>query len=207
MLWMSPTTALTNVEIEHVFKIMNNLREQGVSIIFISHKLNEVVAICDSYTIMRDGCVVQSGRVDGNITEEDLARYMVGKDLNYDELYKDRTIGGEILRTENLSRDREFKDINISVGKGEIVGITGLLGDGRFELMSTVYGCNKDYEGKIYLHDTERKMNHVQKARQARIAYLPRNRKENGIIKDLSVGEKRDDLHYRQDQKRALYSS
>ena len=184
-----PTTALTNVEIEHVFKIMNNLREQGVSIIFISHKLNEVVEICDSYTIMRDGCVVQAGKVDGNITEEDLARYMVGKDLNYDELYKARTIGEEILRTENLSRDREFKDINISVGKGEIVGITGLLGDGRFELMSTVYGCNKDYNGKIYLHNMECKMNHVQKAKKAKVAYLPRNRKENGIIKDLSVGE------------------
>lgn len=184
-----PTTALTNVEIEHVFKIMNTLKSKGVSIVFISHKLNEVLEICDSYTVMRDGNIVATGEMTEDITEEVLARHMVGKQLQYDDLYKEREIGEEVLKTENLTRDGEFRDINIHVGKGEIVGITGLLGDGRFELMSTVYGCNPHYEGKIFIHGKEYRMNSIAKAKKKNLSYLPRNRKENGIIKDLSVGQ------------------
>lgn len=183
-----PTTALTNREIEHVFKIMRRLVEQGVSFVFISHKLNEVVEICDSYTVMRDGSVVSSGKVDAAITEEVLARQMVGKELLYDDLYQKRTPGEELLRTEHLARDKEFKNVDIKVQKGEIVGITGLLGDGRCELMSTVYGCNRVYDGKIFIHGKECTMNNIGRARKSKISFLPRNRKENGIIKDLSVG-------------------
>lgn len=184
-----PTTALTNVEIEHVFSIMNRLKEQGVSLVFISHKLNEVVEICDSYTIMRDGYVVSSGDMTPDITEEFIAQQMVGKQLNYDDLYHERKVGEEILRLENLSRAGEFKDVCLSVKKGEIIGITGLLGDGRYELMSTVYGCNRHYDGKIFIHGQEITMNSIQKAYRKKISYLPRNRKENGIIKDLSVAD------------------
>ena len=184
-----PTTALTNVEIEHVFSIMNRLKEQGVSFVFISHKLNEVVQICDSYTIMRDGYVVSSGEMTPEITEEFIAQQMVGKQLNYDDLYQERKVGEEILRLEHLTREGEFRDVNISVKKGEIIGITGLLGDGRYELMSTVYGCNRHYNGKIFVHGKEIVMNSIQKAYRKKISYLPRNRKENGIIKDLSVAD------------------
>lgn len=184
-----PTTSLTNVEIAHVFHLMRKLKAKGVSFIFISHKLNEVVEICDYYTVMRDGNVVSTGKVDEAVNEENLARYMVGRELNYDDLYQKRPIGEEVLRTEALTRNREFSNINMQVKKGEIVGITGLLGDGRFELMNTIYGCNREYEGKIYIHSKECNMTNIQKSKKAKISYLPRNRKENAIIKDLSVGE------------------
>lgn len=184
-----PTTALTNIEIEHIFHIMKGLQAKGVSFVFISHKLNEVVEICDSYTVMRDGTVVGCGNVTEGVTEESLACLMVGKCLQYDDLYQVRDIGMEILRTEKLTRKEEFKDIDLRVNKGEIIGITGLLGDGRCEVMRTVYGCSHDYEGRIYVNGKETVMNSIQKAYDNKISYLPRDRKENGIIKDLSVGQ------------------
>jgi ribose transport system ATP-binding protein len=183
-----PTTALTNVEIEHVFKIMRRLRDQGVSFIFISHKLNEVIEICDSYTVMRDGRVISSDAV-VSVNENMLACLMVGKELCNNDLYKSRNIGNEVLSVRKLSREREFKEIDFHVKKGEIVGFTGLLGDGRYELFSTIYGCHKEYQGEIHINGRVCKMNCPEKAHKNKISYLPRNRKENGIIKDLSVGE------------------
>lgn len=182
-----PTTSLTNVEIEEVFHIIKELKFQGVSFVFISHKLNEVLQICDMYTVMRDGYVVSSGEIDESVSEQLLAKYMVGKELSYNDLYVEREIGPDIISVCNLSRDKEFKDINFHVGKGEIVGFTGLLGDGRCELFNTVYGCNKQYKGDIYINNTKYKMNSTTKAQKLKISYLPRNRKENGIIKDLSI--------------------
>ena len=184
-----PTTALTNVEIQHVFQIMRRLRDQGVSLVFISHKLNEVIEICDAYTVMRDGLVIKTDKVTPELTENEIAKLMVGKELKYDDLYIKRSFDEEILRTEHLSREREFEDISIHVSKGEIVGITGLLGDGRMELMNTVFGVNKDYKGKIFVHGKEQKMTSIRKASEKGISLLPRNRKENAIIKDLSVAE------------------
>ncbi len=184
-----PTTALTNVEIEHVFNIMRRLKAKGVSFVFISHKLNEVLEICDSYTVMRDGLVVSEGPVTPELTEDMIAKHMVGKDLTYDDIYSQREIGEEILSLHNLTKEREYTDINMNVRKGEIVGITGLLGDGRYELMSSVYGYNPGYEGEIRINGEPCEMNSIQKAISHKISYLPRNRKENGIIPDFSIKE------------------
>lgn len=183
-----PTTSLTNVEIEHVFGIMRGLKEQGVSFVFISHKLNEVIDICDEYTVMRDGYVVSAGKIDATVTEEQLAKYMVGKNLSYDDLYIKRDIGSNILQVKDLSKDAEFSRINFHVGAGEIVGFTGLLGDGRYELFNTIYGCNKEYNGEIFVEAKKQKISSTCKAQKLNISYLPRNRRENGIIKDLSIG-------------------
>lgn len=184
-----PTTSLTDVEIENIFKIMRSLRDKGVSLVFISHKLNEVVKICDHYTVMRDGWVVADGTMDKTVTENFLARQMVGKELTNDSLYRERPLGDIIMELKGLSREREFSDINLNVKQGEILGVTGLLGDGRSELFATVFGCNSQYQGEIRICGKTRKMNSTVKAREMGIAYVPRNRKENGIIKDLSVGK------------------
>jgi ribose transport system ATP-binding protein len=182
-----PTTALTEVEIQSVFNIMTSLREHGVSIVFISHKLKEVVTICDSFTVMRDGNNVISGKVDREINENLLAKHMVGKDLSDDELYRPRKAGQTILEAKNLSFGKEFHDINFKVGKGEIVGFTGLLGDGRSELFQTIFGCNKGYSGEIYINGVHTILHTTTKACNCGIGYVPRNRKENGIIRDMSV--------------------
>ncbi|PLR87130.1 sugar ABC transporter ATP-binding protein [Bacillus sp. V33-4] len=184
-----PTASLNEAEIEHIFQIMDSIKEQNVSFIFISHKLNEVMKICDDYTVMRDGSVVAAGYITSDITENDLARHMVGKSLTYDELYVPRERGDVILETKNLSRKQEFKNVNLKVHKGEIVGITGLLGDGRSELFSTIFGCNSHYDGQIYVHGKAEVMNSTVRAKELGISYLPNNRKENGIVKDLSVAQ------------------
>ncbi|HBE80862.1 MAG TPA: ABC transporter [Firmicutes bacterium] len=182
-----PTTALTEIEIQSVFKIMTSLKKQGVSIVFISHKLKEVVAICDSHTVMRDGNNVVSGKIDDQINETILAKFMVGKDLSDDELYASRKIGSTVLEVRKLSYEREFHDISFKVSKGEIVGFTGLLGDGRSELFQTIFGCNKNYSGDIYMNGVRQLMHTTTKACSCGIGYVPRNRKENGIIRDMSV--------------------
>ena len=184
-----PTTALTDVEISHIFTLMRGLKEQGVSIVFISHKLNEVIEICDRYTVMRDGVVVATGNVDQNLTENKLASYMVGKELSYNDLYQPRQIGSVLLDIKQLSRAREFQNISMQVRESEIVGVTGLLGDGRSELFATVYGCNSHYEGNIFFGGRELHSTSTECAQKAGISYVPRNRKENGIIRDMSVAD------------------
>jgi len=181
-----PTTSLTDVEIERVFKMMRTLRDQGVSLVFISHKLKEILEICDTYTVLRDGEVVMQGAVEG-VTEYDLARHMVGHDVRTEKLSRKMNIGKEILRADRLSRERDYQDISFTLREGEILGFTGLLGDGRSELFTSVFGAAPDYKGDIYVDGKKMHMRSTTAAYKAGIGYVPRNRKENGIIRDMSI--------------------
>ena len=183
-----PTTSLTEVEIERVFAMMRTVKAQGVSVVFISHKLGEILTICDTFTVLRDGEVAQQGDVK-DVTERDLARWMVGHDVRTEKLSRNMNIGEEILRTEKLTRGREFRDISFSLRKGEILGFTGLLGDGRSELFQTIFGATPEYEGNIYVDGKLFKPRTTVQAYKAGMGYVPRNRKENGIIKDMTVME------------------
>lgn len=183
-----PTTSLTEPEIEHVFSMMRTLKKQGVGIVFISHKLREVMEFCDRYTVLRDGQLVAQGDVgDTNINE--LAKFMVGHEVRTESLQRECTQGEEILRLENLSLGKQFQNISLSVHRGEIVGVTGLLGDGRTEVFQTVFGCSPGYGGAIYVEGKQHKITSVQQAMRLGIGYVPRNRKENGIIKDMNIME------------------
>ena len=182
-----PTTSLTEPEIKRVFAMMRTLKEQGVGIIFISHKLGEVMEICDKYTVLRDGHMVASGLVSETNTKQ-LAAHMVGREISTDILIRDAKLGEEVLKLENLSDGKHFHDISLSVHAGEILGVTGLLGDGRSELFQTVFGAmGKKYNGTIRLMGKETKISTTHQALEAGIAYLPRNRKENAIIKDMTI--------------------
>ncbi|KAB8133594.1 sugar ABC transporter ATP-binding protein [Gracilibacillus oryzae] len=183
-----PTTSLTDREIERVFHMMNAMREHNVGIIFISHKLNEVMNICDRFLVLRDGNLVADGKVN-DVTTEDLARYMVGHDVRTESLVREREAGEEILRVEGLSSYPHFSDIHFSIKAGEVIGFTGLLGDGRSELFQSIFGAANVSAGRIYLNGKEVKINSTHQAIEAGIAYLPRNRKENAIIKDMDIIE------------------
>jgi ribose transport system ATP-binding protein len=183
-----PTTSLTEVEIERVFNMMRTVREKGVSMVFISHKLGEVLTICDSFTVLRDGEVARQGAVEG-VTEMDLARWMVGHEVRTEKLQRKMNIGPEVLRVENLTRERAFKDISFTLRQGEILGFTGLLGDGRSELFQTIFGAAPECEGSIWINGKPMKPKSTTQAYNAGLGYVPRNRKENGIIKDMSVLE------------------
>ncbi len=183
-----PTSSLTEPEIERVFVMMRNLKEQGVGIIFISHKLNEVMEICDRYTVLRDGNMVAQGAV-ADTDQHKLASYMVGHDVVSGVKEASAEYGREVLRLENFSDDKHFKDINLTVHAGEVLGVTGLLGDGRSVLFQTVFGAvnNGKHTGKMFLDGKEVLITGTSAALQAGIAYLPRNRKENAILKDMSI--------------------
>ncbi len=182
-----PTTSLTEPEIQRVFGMMRTLREQGVGIIFISHKLGEVMQICDRYTVLRDGKMVASGAVK-DIDTKKLAAYMVGHEVNTEALTREINLGDEVLRLEGLSDGKYFEDISLAVRAGEVLGVTGLLGDGRSELFQTVFGAmGKAYAGKVTLCGKEVHIANTYQALDEGIAYLPRNRKENAILKDMSI--------------------
>lgn len=181
-----PTTSLTEVEIARVFNMMRTLKKQNVSIIFISHKLREVLEICDTFTVLRDGVAVKTGVV-REATELSLARDMVGHDVRTQRLGLGLQPGAEALRVEHLCWRHAFRQISFSLRYGEILGVTGLLGDGRSELFQTIFGCNPDYEGSIYLDGRRAKLRDTTAAYRAGIGYVPRDRKENGIIKDMSI--------------------
>jgi len=184
-----PTTSLTDVEIAKIFEVMSTLKKQGISLIFISHKLNEVIQICDTYTIMRDGYVVARDKVTKATTEKEISTHMVGKEVSSNDIYQVREIGDVVLELKNLSKEREYTNINLNVKKGEIVGVTGLVGDGRTEVFASVIGANHPYEGSILINGTEIMMKNTTLGKKSKIAYVPKNRKENGIFKDMSIDE------------------
>ena len=182
-----PTTSLTEPEIQRVFAMMHTLKEQGVGIIFISHKLNEVMEICDRFTVLRDGNMVAAGNVSETDTRK-LAAYMVGHEVSSEINKRSGAYGEEVLRLENLSDEQHFHNISLTVHSGEVLGVTGLLGDGRSELFQTVFGAmGTRHSGKIYLKGEEIHVKNTHEALDLGIAYLPRNRKENAILKDMTI--------------------
>ena len=182
-----PTTSLTDPEIERVFDMMRMLQKQNVAIVFISHKLKEVMEVCNRYTVLRDGNMVAAGPV-AEVTTADLARFMVGHDVRTENLHQDKELGGEILRGEGLGDGAHFRDISFTVHAGEVLGVTGLLGDGRSELFQAVFG-DLPYTGQLFMEGQPVKVTSTPQAIRLGIGYVPRNRKENGIIKDMDIVE------------------
>ncbi|RTR34048.1 sugar ABC transporter ATP-binding protein [Robertmurraya yapensis] len=201
-----PTTSLTEQETARVFEMMKKLKDENVGIIFISHKLNEVLEVCDRYVVLRDGSLVAEGNVNV-VTTNDLARFMVGYDVRTESLRREKHLGEEIIRVEDLSSNSRFRDISFSIRAGEIVGVTGLLGDGRSELFQAIFGAEPVTSGKIFLNGDQVKIRSTTQAIVEGIAYLPRNRKENGIIKDLNIIENASIVTWSRFSKRGVINS
>ncbi|WP_066689334.1 sugar ABC transporter ATP-binding protein [Christensenella intestinihominis] len=187
-----PTTSLTQPEVENVFSIMRNLiEEHDVTIIFISHKLGEVVEFCDYYTVLRNGEMVGTHPIkseNGELAKQaDIARMMVGKSVMDVEVYKPHEIGEVILKASDLCIEKHVDHVSFDLHAGEILGITGLLGDGKDELVRGLFGDMPFASGTIEKNGKVVKYNHPAKAKKAGIGMLPSNRKENAIIKDLTV--------------------
>ena len=180
-----PTTALTNKEIDSLFDIMRLLKEEGVSIIYISHKMPELFSICDDYTVLRDGRFIQTGKF-SDINEKMATELLVGRKLVEDELEAGEIPDIPLLKVNNFS-GKTFKNISFDVKKGEIIAITGLYGDGRAELAEALFGAYPLDEGEMYLMDKKVSMSSIKNVISSGISLVPRNRKEKGIIKDLSI--------------------
>lgn len=183
-----PTTSLSQVEIDLIFDMMRRLRQQGVAFIFISHKLQEVKTICDSYSVLRDGHLVAEGMV-RDTTPAQMARHMVGHDVRDERLAPAHAGGKELLRAEAIASPGRFKPLSFRIEEGEILGFTGLLGDGRSEIFQALIGLLPLSQGQLFLHGKPIRPRSPKQARALGIGYLPSNRKENGILKDLTVLE------------------
>ncbi|MBP1970222.1 ribose transport system ATP-binding protein [Virgibacillus natechei] len=181
-----PTSALAEHEVERLFGLMKNLKGSGISVIYISHKLKEIEEVCDRYTVLRDGQVVGTGDMKEQSLDA-LTKLMVGKSISEERFVQDHVFGPVALEVKNLSSEGLFKNINFTVHKGEILGFTGLAGDGRTELFESLFGYRNRYTGEVKINDQIAKINHPKKALKAGVGLVPKDRKENAIIKDISV--------------------
>lgn len=182
-----PTSSLTDKEIERLFKVIKLLRNKGYIIIFISHRLNEVIELADRITVLRDGEVITTDKT-SNFSSDQICKLIAGKEIN--ELFPktNTNIGDIALEIKNLS-GKGFNNISFTVRWGEILGIAGLMGAGRSELIRAIFGINEVYSGQIYLKGQQIKIKCPAEAIRRGIVLLSENRSEEGIFPDLSVAK------------------
>ena len=181
-----PTTALSNDEIDHLFEILRKLKEQGKSFIFISHKMPEIFAIADRYTVMRNGEFISSGYIK-DTTPHDITSDLVGKQYVDEDVYKARPLGDTILELKNFT-GKGFDNISLEVKKGEIIAFTGLAGCGASELMQTMFGALPYEGGEMYVNGKKLEGSIVSFMKNS-VAMLPANRKENSVVPDMEIIE------------------
>lgn len=187
MVFDEPTAVLSVRDAERLLGIIRTLRARGVGIIYISHRLDEVFRIADRITVMKDGASVAT--VDRKDVEiDDVIRMMVGRSLR--ALFGDdveRKRGDEVLRVENLSDGARIRNVSLSMRAGEIVGLGGLVGAGRTELVRMIFGAERAKSGRIFLHGKEVRINNPRDAVKAGIGLVPESRKEQGLVLDFPI--------------------
>jgi ABC-type sugar transport system ATPase subunit len=181
-----PTSALSRNEIEYLLTMIRTLREKGKCIVFISHKMEEIYGVCESVTVLRDGKFIFTGKVH-DVAEKDLIRMMVDREVN--ELFPktECEIGEVVLEVKGLSSEGKFHDVSFDLRRGEILGISGLMGAGRTELVETIVGARKATAGEIYLHGKKIVNHNPGDAIKRGIAMVPEDRKKNGVFLKLSI--------------------
>jgi ABC-type sugar transport system ATPase subunit len=182
-----PTSSLSDEEVNNLFVTMERLRQNNVSIIYISHKFEELFKITDRITIIRDGTYVGTVTTQ-NSNPDELVAMMVGRELKnfYTRTYSRQN--EVVLKVENLSKQNVFEDISFSVHKGEILGFSGLMGAGRSELMQTIFGAYRYDKGSVYLNGEQLTIKNCSEAIEKGIAMVPEDRKDQGLVLMNSVG-------------------
>jgi len=183
-----PTASLTDREIKLLFVQIDKLKAEGVGIIYISHRIEEVTRIADRVTVLRDGKVISTNPT-SELCVDNIIRKMVGRDLDHEELRYDSEAGEVALRVVALKRGLKVKDVSFEVRRGEVLGVAGLMGSGRTETMRAVFGADRPESGKIYLYGAS-EPTEIRTPRDAvrnGIAFLTEDRKEQGLLPELSV--------------------
>lgn len=184
-----PSAVLTPHELEKLFEVIFQLRKEGVSFIYISHRLDEIFRIADRVTVLKDG-VVQDTRTISSVTQPELINMMVGRDIKSSEIkYKDRSSRKIILTVKNLRTEHLATFLNLNLYKGEILGIAGLVGAGRSELVRAIFGADKKISGEILINGNAVTINSPKDAVQHGLGFVPEDRKRQGLLSDLSVAE------------------
>ena len=203
-----PTASLSQKEINELYEIIRNLKKQNKSIIFISHKLDEVMEVCDEYTVLRDGALINADLI-SNTNKDQLITHMAGREINQIFPKNIVTIEDEIFSVKNLYKKTQFKNINFNLRKKEILGFYGLVGSGRSEVMKSIFGITKLDEGEIIFKNNSLKIKDPSDAIKNGIVYLSEERQNLGMtglmsVKDninMAIMEKNSDLFVINNQK------
>ncbi|WP_141919063.1 sugar ABC transporter ATP-binding protein [Klugiella xanthotipulae] len=182
-----PTAALSGVEVERLFAVARSLRDEGRALVFISHRFDEVFALCDQITVMRDGEYISTVATTSTSVEE-IVRLMVGRDVTDLFPKEDADIGDTLLTVTNLTSAGIFEDISFEVKAGEIVGLAGLVGAGRSEVARALFGVDGYDSGSVSLRGARLKKKSVTDAMRAGLALIPEDRRKQGLVLDFPVG-------------------
>ncbi len=185
-----PTTALTQKEVERLFRIIKSMQKRGIATLFVSHKLREVLEISERLTILRNGQQV----VEGNVAEFDETKitfYMTGRNVSTNKYFYEKKLNGEnaIISVKNLLKENCFEDVTFDLQKGEVLGITGLLGSGRTELALALFGYAPADSGEIFISGEKRNIKSIQDAMQNGIAYVPEDRLNEGLFMKQAISK------------------
>lgn len=183
-----PTSALTEAEVEILFRIINNLKNRGISVIYISHKMDEIFKISDSITVLRDGQWVATEAAE-KLDSNKVISLMVGRELSQVFPKVEVAIGEPILEVKNLTRKGFFEDVSFSVRRGEILGLSGLMGAGRSEVMRAIFGVDKLDSGEIYFGGKRVHIHSTKDAIKLGMGFVTEDRKELGLILCRSIRE------------------
>lgn len=183
-----PTTAITKKEVKGLFKVIRQLQAQGIAILFVSHKLDEVFEIAERYTVFRSGKNVAKGETK-ELTHEKFTYYMTGRDLSVESFEYDGEGKETVLEIKDFNLKNGFADINFEVKKGEILGITGLMGSGRTELAEAIFGYHKHDSGTVVINGKPVEINCIKDAIREGIGYVPSDRVREGLFVPQSIAE------------------
>jgi len=183
-----PTSSLTAREVKRLFEILKQLRSQGISIIYITHRLEELAEVADRVTILRDGCVVKTAEYSG-LTKDDIVQHMIGRELEEVFLPKNLSFGDVALETKGFTKKGEFEDISIQVRHGEVVGLSGLTGAGRTEYVTALFGEKKIDAGELFLYGNKTEIRDSRNAIAKKIAFVTEDRKKYGLNLTSTVSD------------------
>src|SRR3954454_5834540 len=186
LIMAEPTAALSGREVERLFGVVQTLKQRGAGILFISHRLDEVFAICDTVTVLRDGEVTFEGAAPG-LTTDELVRRMVGRELKQLFPKVDAEIGEPVLLVSRLTREGVFTDVSFEVRRGEIVALAGLVGAGRSEVARAIFGVDRRDAGTVTVDGVEVRNGSPSAAMAAGIGLVPEGRRQQGLVMDLSL--------------------
>jgi ABC-type sugar transport system ATPase subunit len=182
-----PTSSLSTNESEHLFELMARLKGRGVSMIYVSHRMDEIFRVCDTITVLRDGKHVATEPI-AQTNRDRLIRQMVGREvLMKRPKHLDLEPGEEILRVENLSSTGKFENVSFNVRRSEIVGMGGLVGAGRTEVATAIFGLDPRATGSVYIKGQKMTLGNVNESMRRRIALLPEDRKRAGLVLGMTI--------------------
>lgn len=181
-----PTAALTQSETEVLFKVVNSLRQKGVSIVYISHRMEEIFELCDRITILRDGTYIDTKRI-ADIDMNDIVKMMIGREIGERYPVRNSKIGDVAFEVKNLNCPGAFENVSFEVRAGEVLGVSGLMGAGRTEIMQAIFGNMPNVTGQLFLDGKEIKNKNPQQAIQNGIGFITEDRKVEGLMIEESI--------------------